>query len=433
MCEKSSTFAAINERLRSMDKVILKQIIRANQQFVQQIHLLPRNYALEEANYILVGMRRAGKTYLMYQYIQQLLQQGHSAEEILFVNFEDERIVDITKEELHLLLEAYQEMYAHKPILFLDEIQNVAGWEHFARRMADEKHRVMITGSNANMLSREMATTLGGRYLVKEVFPFSFGEYLAYRGIATATNWEYGPERTAVVRAFDSYLAQGGVAEVFDLQDQRGWLTSLYQKVLYSDIVLRNNIRNEKPLALLVRQLAASLQQPTSIRRLQNMLAAMGHKTAHETIGNYIGHLCDAYLLFAISNYAATAAERESNKKYYFFDNGLLNLFLTQGDAKLLENLVALTLRRHEIEHLYYYQRNIEVDFLLPQTGTAIQVCRTLQNETTLERETSALEKLNKFIPQRHNLIITYNEERTLQRGNLTIEVVPIWKWLLAK
>ncbi len=416
-----------------MDKVVLKQIIRANQLFVQQVSLLPRDYELEDANYILVGMRRAGKTYLMYQYIQRLLGAGHSAEEILFVNFEDERIADMTKAELHLILEAYEEMYAHRPILFLDEIQNVAGWEHFARRLADEKRRVIITGSNATMLSREMATTLGGRFLVKEVFPFSFREYLAYRHIVLGKHWEYGPERTEVVRAFDSYLSHGGVAEVFDLQDKRGWLTSLYQKVLYSDIVLRNNIRNEKPLALLVRQLAASLMQSTSIRRLQNILSSMGHKTAHETIGAYLGYLGDAYLLIPVSNYAATAVEREGNKKYYFVDNGLLNLFLVQGDAKLLENLVAVALRRAAEEPLYFYQRNIEVDFLLPSSSTAIQVCRTLQDPATLEREVSALEKLNKFIPQRHNLIITYDEEQTLQRGDLTIKVLPIWKWLLER
>ncbi len=414
-----------------MDKGTLKQIIRANQAFVQQVRVLPRYYQLEEANYILVGMRRAGKTYLMYQYIQRLLQNGHSTEEILFVNFEDERIVDMPKTDLHLIIEAYQEMYEHEPIIFLDEIQNIAGWEHFARRLADEKRRVMITGSNARMLSREMATTLGGRFLVKEIFPFSFGEYLTYQQIHLDKNWEYGPEKAQVIRAFDNYLVQGGVSEVFGLQDKRGWLTSLYHKVLYSDIVLRNNIRNEKPLAMLVRKLADSLMQSTSVRRLQNILSAMGYKTAHETVGTYLEHLNNAYLLFAITNYAATAVEKESNKKYYFMDNGVLNLFLTTGDAKLLENLVAITLRRNEIEHLYYYQRNIEVDFLLPNSSTAIQVSWTLQDEATFEREVTALEKLNRFIPQQRNLIITYNEEQIIQRGDITIEVVPVWKWLL--
>ncbi len=414
-----------------MDKAILKQIIRANQQFVGQVQLLPRSYQLEDANYILVGMRRAGKTYMMYQYIQNLLQNGHVAEEILFVNFEDERIADMSQTDLHLVVEAYNEMYEYQPIIFLDEIQNIVGWEHFARRLADEKRRVMITGSNAKMLSREMATTLGGRFLVKEIFPFSFSEYLLHQQIYLDKNWEFGSEKNDVIRAFDRYLVQGGVAEVFALQDKRGWLTSLYQKVLYSDIVLRNNIRNEKPLAMLVRKLADSLMQAISVRRLQNILSAAGYNTAHETVGNYLEHLNNAYLLFAITNYAAATAERETNKKYYFIDNGVLNLFMTDGKAKLLENLVAITLRSNNIEHLYYYQRNIEVDFLLPQSATAIQVSWTILDDSTLQREVAALEKLNKFIPQRHNLIITYNEEQTIHRGSLTIEVLPIWKWLL--
>ncbi len=414
-----------------MDKAILKQIIRANQQFVGQVQLLPRSCQLEDTNYILVGMRRAGKTYMMYQYIQNLLQNGHVAEEILFVNFEDERIADMSKTDLHLVVEAYNEMYEYQPIIFLDEIQNISGWEHFARRLADEKRRGMITGSNAKMLRCEMATTLGGRFLVKEIFPFSFSEYLLHQQIYLDKNWEFGSEKNDVIRAFDRYLVQGGVAEVFALQDKRGWITFLYQKVLYSDIVLRNNIRNEKPLAMLVRKLADSLMQATSVRRLQNILSAAGYSTTHETVGNYLEHLNNAYLLFAITNYAATTAERETNKKYYFIDNGVLNLFLTDGKTKLLENLVAIALRSKNIERLYYYQRNIEVDFLLPQSATAIQVSWTILDDSTLQREVAALEKLNKFIPQRRNLIIIYNEEQTIHRGSLTIEVLPIWKWLL--
>ncbi len=415
-----------------MDKAIIKQIIRANQVFVQQVEVLTRSYQLEDTNYILVGMRRSGKTYLMYQYIQNLLRNGHSEEEILFINFEDERIADISKTDLHLILDAYEEMYVHKPIIFLDEIQNIEGWEHFVRRLADEKRRVMVTGSNAKMLSREMSTTLGGRFMVKEVFPFSFNEYLSWQGINLDKNWEYGQGRAKVIRAFDVYLPQGGVAEVFQMFDKRGWLTSLYQKVLYSDIVLRNSIRNEKPLSALVRKLADSLMNPISIRRLQNILSASGYKTAHETITSYIEHLSNAYLTFPVSNYAAVTAERETNKKYYFVDNGVLNLFIIQDDAKLLENIVAVALRRRGTDNLYYYLQNIEVDFLLPDTSTAIQVCWTLEDDETFEREVTALVKLNKFIPQTHNIIVTYNEEQTIQRDGINIDVVPVWKFLMS-
>ncbi len=417
-----------------MDKALLKQIILANQDFVQQVKFLPRDYMLEDGvNYVLVGMRRAGKTYQMYQHIQHLLSQGHSPEEILFINFEDERVVDIQQSELHLILDAYYEMFAYEPILFLDEIQNVAGWEHFARRLADEKRSVFITGSNAKMLSKDIATTLGGRFMVKEIFPFSFVEYLAYQGIKLEANWQYSPQKAEVVRLFDTYLSYGGVAEAFSLQDKRGWLTSLYQKVLYSDIVLRNNIRNEKPLGLLVRKLSETLMQPTSIRRLQNILSAIGYKVARETVNAFLEYLNDAYLTFSITNYAATAVEREGNKKYYFVDNGILNLFLTNAHGKLLENLVALTLRKYGANCLCYYQRNIEVDFLLPEQATAIQVCWTLFGVDTLDREVGALRKLHQFYPLQKAMIITYDEETVISVPGLEIEVVPIWKWLVDK
>ena len=228
-----------------MEKDIIKQIILNQQEFISQVKLLPRKISIEEnGNYVFVGIRRAGKTYMLYQHIQQLLKDGHSKQEILFINFEDERITDIKKEELHLIVECYKEMFAFEPIIFLDEIQNVEGWEHFARRLADEKRRVFITGSNAHMLSREIASTLGGRYLMQEIYPFSFTEYLKYHHITLDAHWHLAPIRTDVVRLFEGYFYNGGLPESFCYTDKRAWLTSLYQKILYSDIVIRNNVRN---------------------------------------------------------------------------------------------------------------------------------------------------------------------------------------------
>ena len=222
-----------------MDKNAIKQIILWQQEFVGKVKLQGRNISLEEnANYVLVGIRRAGKSYMLYQKIQNLVAQGHSLEEILFINFEDERITDIRKEELHLILEAYREMFSHQPIIFLDEIQNVEGWEHFARRLADEKYRVYITGSNAHMLSREISSTLGGRYLTKEIHPFSFEEYLEYRHVHLTKFWELSPIKNDVLRLFSDYFYYGGLSEVFNMQDKKSWLQALYQKILYSDSVI---------------------------------------------------------------------------------------------------------------------------------------------------------------------------------------------------
>lgn len=417
-----------------MYKKAIQEIILSQQSFIKDIKVQPRKLDIEPVgNYVLTGIRRAGKTYMLYQYIQQLLQEGHDIREILFVNFEDERITDITKEQLHLVIDAYREMFAGEPIIFLDEIQNVSGWEHFARRLADENRRVFITGSNAHMLSREIASTLGGRFLVKEIWPFTFREYLQYEGVIPNMHWELSPQKSDIVRLFKSYFYFGGLSVSFGFIDKRPWLTSLYQKVLYSDIITRKNIRNERSLSLLVRKLADSVMQPTAVKRLQNILQGDGTKITRDTISTYLSYLEDTFLCFHISNFSDTVSQRESIQKRYFYDNGILNLFLLSPEPKLLENIAAINLYHLYGNDLYYYNRNVEVDFYIPSERTAIQVSYDISNADTLDREVSALVKLNTFKPLYKAVIITFNDENTIIRNNLTISVVPVWKWLLGQ
>lgn len=414
-----------------MDKNILKDIILRQQALVTSIPFVERNYALEmEANYVLVGLRRAGKTYLLYQHIHRLLQSGVRKEQILFLNFEDERINTMRADELHQVLQAYEELFPLQPYIFLDELQNIAGWEHFARRLADEKYRVFITGSNAHMLSRDIASTLGGRYLMKEVFPFSFEETLRYHHQPLSRNWAFGTERNDVRRFFNDYFYYGGLAEGFPMTDKRAYLTGLYQKILLSDIVVRNGIRNERALNLLVKRLADSVLQPVSVNRLQNVLSGIGQRISREKINDFLAYLHDAYLTFSLTNLTNEDGEREGTKKHYFYDNGILNLFLYQPEPKLLENMVALTLYQKYASRLLFYRRNIEVDFITPD-GNAIQVCYSMGDSTTAERELSALVSLNNFRPMRTNTIITMDEESSVTRDGLTISVIPVWKWLL--
>ena len=407
-----------------MEKDIIKQIILNQQEFISQVKLLPRKISIEEnGNYVFVGIRRAGKTYMLYQHILQLLKDGHSKQEILFINFEDERITDIKKEELHLIVECYKEMFAFEPIIFLDEIQNVEGWEHFARRLADEKRRVF-------MLSREIASTLGGRYLMQEIYPFSFTEYLEYNHITLDTHWHLAPIRTDVVRLFEGYFYNGGLPESFSYTDKRAWLTSLYQKILYSDIVIRNNVRNEQSLRLLVRKLADSVLQPTAIKRLQNILQGDGSKVTRETISSYLGYLHDAYLIFSLCNFNDSIPQREGTKKHYFYDNGILNLFLFQPETKLLENIVAIHLYKQYGEALFYYNKNVEVDFVVPDAGLAIQVSYSLRDEQTRNREVNALVSLSRFMNISTALIISKDQEETIEQDGISIKVIPVWKWL---
>lgn len=217
------------------------------------------------------------------------------------------------------------------------------------------------------------------------------------------------------------------------MRDKRGWLTSLYQKVLYSDVAIRNKVRNEQGLNLLVKKLADSVLQPTSVKRMQDTLTGIGQKVTRETVNNFLQYLHDAYLVFSISNFTDGAREREGNRKHYFYDNGILNLFLFQPEAKLLENIVALTLvKLYGEDDVFYYKRNTEVDFYVPSQSMAIQVAYDLELQTTMDREVSAIVAFANYIKTADKLmIITMDTEDVIKSGDLLIEVIPVWKWLM--
>ena len=163
----------------AIDKNIIQQIIIDNQRLVNNINLIERDFVFEgKGNYVFVGIRQAGKSYMLYQRMQHLIQEGHNIEEMVYISFDDERIFDIKANELDIILQAHQSLFECRPIIFLDEIQNIDGWQYFARRLANEKYQVYITGSNAKMLSRDIATTLGGRFWVNNIYPYSFKEFL---------------------------------------------------------------------------------------------------------------------------------------------------------------------------------------------------------------------------------------------------------------
>nr|WP_129730154.1 ATP-binding protein [Parabacteroides goldsteinii] len=422
-----------------MEKRIIKAIIAERQKEISEIELIKRPiYFEEQANYVLVGIRRAGKSYQMYQDIQNLIESGKAKiEDCLYINFEDERISSIQASELGLLLECYTEMYDNpRPLIYLDEIQNVDGWEKFARRLADSKYRVFITGSNAKMLSRDIATTLGGRYIVREVFPFSFKEFLVYHKIDLKKNWEYTPDqRLQVVKLFDTYFHFGGFAETFLLKDKREWINSLYQKILLGDIIARNEIRNGNAIRLLAKKLAESVMQPTTQTRLLNIIKTSGSNIGRNTLADYLTYMNDVYLTFNVPNFTDSEAERFSCCKRYYYDNGLLNNFLFDAETKLLENIVAISLieqyRKAEDYGVFFYNKNIEIDFYIPNEQIAIQVSYSIDDPVTREREVKALRKISEVFPVKKAFIITRDEEQSISESNLTIDVIPVWKWLL--
>lgn len=415
-----------------MTKDSIKYLISYYQNFVKSISFERRQYDLEPAaNYVFVGLRRAGKSYLMYQQIHNLLDAGHSIEEILYFNFEDDRIDAVDKSDLDMIKTCYEEMYDCRPIFFLDEIQNIAGWEKFARRLADTGYRVYITGSNAKMLSSEIATTLGGRYMMMDVYPFTFSEYLMFKRIDVSDQNVLYKYRNDIMKAFEEYFHDGGLPETLLMNDKRSWTSSLFNKIFFGDLVARHQIRNDFALRLLIRKLAESVKQPTSYNRVANIVSTAGKKISVDTVIDYIAYLQESWLILPFENLSARLSERGSNKKYYFVDNGLLGLFLIDANTSLLENIVAIRLRQKYGDQVYFYNKNIEVDFVVTDEDIAIQVAYSLVDPETEKREVDALLKFNAVMPMQQLMIITKEEERVIVKNGIEINVTPIWKWAL--
>ena len=415
-----------------LSKDLIKDIIVENQHFISSVSFFERDYEFEDAlNYVLVGLRRAGKSYLLYQRIHQLLKKGHRMEEICYFNFEDDRLGIMTLADLDIIKSAYEEMFDTQPVFFFDEIQIVEGWEKFARRLVDQKYRVYITGSNAKMLSSEIATTLGGRYMIMEVFPLSFAEYLSFSGINVKEKNALHLHRKEIVKHFEIYFRFGGLPEVMNVADKRSWLSGLFNKVFFGDLIARYDIRNDFGLRILAKKLAESVKQPSSYNRLANVVSSTGKKASTDTVIDYVNYMCESWLLLPLENIIGKLTERNTQRKYYFIDNGILNLFLPDPEASLLENMVAINLIRKYKNEVYFYHNGVEVDFYLPEQKKLIQASYSLQDESTFQRETEALVKVSKRLEVNDLMIITKDEETVLEKDGKTIQVVPLWKWLL--
>lgn len=416
-----------------MNRDVLKQIIIDQKEMYLGNPLISRDYDLEEnVNYCFVGIRRTGKSYMMYQQIHNLMNDGISSSQIVYVNFEDERLLEISVDDLNTILELGIEFSGSKgkPYLFLDEIQNVDGWEKFVRRVADMKYRINITGSNSKMLSKEIASTLGGRFMIVNVFPYSFKEYLSANHIENVRLDQIGTKKRAdIVSQYEQYVTYGAFPELVDIKNKRPFLNNIYQTVYLQDIITRNKITNDFAVRLILKKIAESVTKALSFNRLTNIVKSAGISIGKQTVINYVGHMLDSYLIFSLQNYAS----KKTSPKYYFMDTGLLGLMLLDCRTAQLENLVAVELiRRYGFENVYFFENNIEVDFYIPSENLAIQVSmQVLGDVDTLKRETKAFVKLNQFIPDTKCLLVTNSEETKLNCDGIKIDVVPAWKWLL--
>lgn len=418
-----------------INKELLKNIIIDTKTQIKKVKLNKRNIFFENSMpYVLVGLRRVGKSYLLYQRIYELIEQGISWESILFINFEDERLIGFDSSDFNLLLEAHYELNNNiEPILFLDEIQNINGWEKFARRMADSKHLIYITGSNAKIFSKEIASILGGRFFIKEIFPYSLKEYLKANNFSFTNEKLYSTNgKSTFLSLYNDYFYYGGLPEICNLTLKREYLNSIFQTIYLGDIALRNNIKNSEALLFLTKKLAESVRQPISITRLTNLIKSIGLKVGKQTILQYLEYMKQSYLIFDIKNINSSFESKITNPKYYFYDTGILNLFLINQNPAILENLIAIYLINNakNKNSVFFYKDTIEIDFYIPETKQAIQVAYSISAQETLEREINALLKFNKFKKCNKLNIITYDEEKTLNINNITIDIIPAWKFI---
>ena len=417
-----------------MNHDLLKTVIYDQHEIIKNFQIVNREYEFDiSANYVVIGIRRAGKSTLLYKIVQDLIAQGTDWNQIVYINFEDERLSEFSVNDFNDILAVQAEMSDKKGWFFLDEIQNIDGWEKFARRLADSKEHTFITGSNAKMLSAEIENRLGGRYLTKYVTPYNLREYLTAKNIDFSDKAILATKDSGKIkRAMETYFYFGGFPENLEYKDKREYVSSIYQKVLLGDIAARNGIRNTAGLRLLMKKIGESVKDEVSYSKLYNTLKTIGVSISKDIVIDYIGYAQQAFLVFAIRNYFSKFVDKETTPKYYFNDNGLLNLFLNKEEPRLLENLVAINLWNKYKENVYYLKgQNLDADFFVEETGEVIQVAYSVVNISS-DRETRTLIEAAKSLKEaKRFIIITYEEEKEITADGVKIEIIPVWKWLI--
>ncbi len=419
-----------------MNHEVLKNVIFDQREVIRNANIVPRRYAFDpQANYVITGLRRAGKSTLLYKIARDLVHSGVDWSRIIYINFEDERLAEFRIGDFNDILAVQSELSPQPGYFFFDEIQNIDGWEKFARRLADAGERVWITGSNAKMLSSQIVTTLGGRYLIRHVTPYRFDEYLDATGIPHDAEVLYSTKgKGAIAGAFDAFYQRGGFPESLCYASAREYVESVYQKVLLGDVAARNGVRNPEALRVLMKKVAETVCNETSATALHSMLNALGYKVSKGTLVEYLAMARESYLLFDVRNAVAKFVEREGNPKRYFSDNGLLGLFLIGREPALLENEVAVAMHDAFGDGLCYLKspkNGIDVDFYVPEQGLAVQVAYSL-SESSKPHEIGNLVKLARVDDSmRRFLVVTKEEEGEVVEDGIRIEVKPAWKFLL--
>jgi len=427
--------------LKETIKEIISQFHEMHQpKTIQRNQVIPLNLKKVIS---LIGVRRCGKTFLLYDTINRLIAQGISKENILYINFEDERL-NLKTNDLDYILQAWRELHSGKEIIeqwfFLDEIQNIDGWEKFIRRIYDTvTQNIFITGSNSALLAKEIATSLRGRTLQYEVFPYSFNEYLNHLKISYDY---YSPQNKAlIINKFNEYLFNGGFPEAtgYNEPEHSDMLRSYFYVMLYKDLIERYNISSSNVLKYFIEKLVDNLTKSFSINKIYNELRSQGFKMDKNLLYELLIYIENIYLTFKISKLDFSYSKRtKSDKKVYFIDNGLVNILTNSfsGDkGKMLENTVFLYLRSYfgDIfnDNLFYHKTNKECDFVLSDRQkalAAIQVCYDISHPDTLKREIEGLQSAMSAYNLKNGFIITGEQEDEILQNNQHIQIIPAYK-----
>jgi predicted AAA+ superfamily ATPase len=378
---------------------------------------------------IISGLRRVGKSTLLAQMAHRL-----GKDVFYYLNFEDDRFLGFQADDANDLYQTLVDLFGERKVFVIDEIQNISGWEHFVRRFMEMDFKFYITGSNASLLSRELGTRLTGRYVPIELFPFSFREFLHFRGQPAPDLQRMTTANKGILKsALDAYLKMGGIPDALKYPELP-LLRTLYDDVLYRDIATRHHLDAVTALKELAFFLISNPANLVSFNKLKDQF----HLGSVNTIKSYIDYMANSWLVFTMNLYDFSVKRQQiAAKKIYCIDSGLSNAVgfgFSPNTGKLLENLVFLTLRQ-QAKELFYYTTpgGLEVDFYLPERQQLVQVTQTLENPTTRERELRALAEAVQSIKVKSAMILSNSNEDGFELNGVSVEVRSTAEWLLSQ
>ena len=392
------------------------------------------------------GVRRCGKSTLMEIAINNLVQSGVARERILWLGFDDERLRNMTSEELDEVVTSYMEMFPDIAIretyMFFDEIQLIKDWEYFVLRLYKTYCKnIYVCGSNATMLSRELSSALRGYPLEYETYPLSFNEYCRFKEISTNSYLEQDRARLRI--AFEAYNQESAFPEIVltpSKSEQLKLLHGYFDTMLLKDLAEHYKISNISVVRYFVKRIMANLTKPTSINAIYKDIKSQGLKVGKDDLYLWANYICDIFMFVRISKYdRSLVKEQKSLDKYYCIDNGLRGAVLmpqSDDNGKKLGNTVFMQLNRMKLpsDKIYYYQGNSECDFVLQRGDRVVQLIQVtwdMANENTRERELTGILEASLATGCNNLLIVTKEEETTITREGKQINVMPAWKWLL--